>query len=554
MLPEVAAPAPTEPVKRMPPGGGSPDTRPSLIRSVPLWLAVALSALGGVVNAAAFPGLGWWPLVFLGTPLVLFSLAGRRLGGALLVGTVGGFAFWGVHIFWLTVYLGPVPWLALAGLQSVLYGIGCVLISLAWRHGVRALPGALGRFLLLPVIVAGLWTLREFIAANWPYGGFSWGRLAFSQSESPFGSLVAWIGVSGLSFAIALVAALTVQVLHGRPGAVTPRVSVREGVRSRAALIPVAVLVVMLAVPAFPVVTNGSMRIAAVQGDSDAGLFAEYEPGQILRDHLDATEPLFGEAVDLVVWPENASDLDPLRSRESAAVLDRVSEQLSAPVITGTITVDGTDFFNSLLLWEDGVGAVDQYDKLHPVPFAEYLPDRDFWSPLAPGLFALIPRDFSIGTRDNLFDIAGVRAGLAICFDIVDDALVRQMIDGGAQIIIAPTNNADFGRTDESVQQLAIARLRAIETGRSVVNASTVGTSAIIAPDGRTIARLPTFKPGTMLEDVPLSTATTPATVLGRGIEGGVSALGLLGLVLVGLLSSPLSSPRSWRRDGSSSS
>jgi apolipoprotein N-acyltransferase len=249
-----------------------------------------------------------------------------------------------------------------------------------------------------------------------------------------------------------------------------------------------------------------------------------------LQDHLAATEPLYGENVDLVVWPENSSDLNPLEVRRSASALDRVTERMNAPLVTGTITTDGDDVYNSLLLWGNGTGAIDQYDKIHPVPFAEYIPDRDFWYPLAPDLLSMIPRDYTVGTRDNLFDVDDVRAGLAICFDIVDDNLIRQMIGGGAEIILAPTNNADFGRSDESVQQLAIARLRAVETGRSVVNASTVGISAIIAPDGSTIASLPTFTPGSMIQDVPLSSTTTLATIVGRGIELAASAAGLAGL------------------------
>ncbi|HEV7956016.1 MAG: Acyltransferase [Microbacteriaceae bacterium] len=506
-----------------------PDRKPVLVApavvapsewrsGAPLWLAAFLAAAGGVLNAVAFPGPGWWPLVFVGTPLILFTLIGRRIWGALLVGLIAGFAFWGTHIFWLTVYLGAVPWLALAGLQSIFFALGCALIALAWRFGDSFLDGAAGRIGLLPVIVAGLWTLRETVTSNWPYGGFSWGRLAFSQSESPFGELVAWVGVSGLSFLIAWVSVLAVQ-------------AVREPVRGSRSLrlLPIAVIV-MIAIPPFPVSTTGSIRIAAVQGDSDAGLFAEYSPGEILQDHLAATEPLYGENVDLVVWPENSSDLNPLEVRRSASALDRVTERMNAPLVTGTITTDGDDVYNSLLLWGNGTGAIDQYDKIHPVPFAEYIPDRDFWYPLAPDLLSMIPRDYTVGTRDNLFDVDDVRAGLAICFDIVDDNLIRQMIGGGAEIILAPTNNADFGRSDESVQQLAIARLRAVETGRSVVNASTVGISAIIAPDGSTIASLPTFTPGSMIQDVPLSSTTTLATIVGRGIELAASAAGLAGL------------------------
>lgn len=494
---------------------------------LPLWSAAILAALGGLLNAVAFPGLDWWPLIFVGTPLILIALIGHRVWASLAIGLVGGFAFWGTHILWLTIYLGPVPWLALAGLESIFFALGCALIALAWRFTDRAFQGALGRLGLTPVVVAGLWTLREYATSNWPYGGFSWGRLAFSQSESPFGALVGWVGVSGLSFLLAWVSAVVVQVARERAA---PRRFVRR-------LLPVGLIALMLAVPAFPVVESGTMRVAAVQGNADAGLFAEYTPGQIMEDHLAATEPLYGEDVDLVVWPENASDLNPLESSQSAAALDRVSERMNAPLVTGTLTVNGQDMYNSLLLWKRGSGAVDQYDKIHPVPFAEYIPDREFWYPLAPELFSLIPRDFTIGTRDNVFNINGVAAGLAICFDIVDDDLVRQMVAGGADIILAPTNNADFGRSDESVQQLAVARMRAMETGRSVVNTSTVGTSAIIAPDGSTIERLPTFEPGSMVQDVPLSKTTTLATTAGQGIELTVSGSGLVGLFLASFLS-----------------
>ena len=200
--------------------------------------------------------------------------------------------------------------------------------------------------------------------------------------------------------------------------------------------------------------------------------------------------------------------------------------------------------FNSLLLWKSGDGAVQQYDKIHPVPFAEYLPDRAFWYPLAPGLFDLVPRDFSIGTRPNVFDIDGTKAGVAICFDIVDDGLIEQMVDGGAELILAPTNNADFGHTDESVQQLAVARLRAIETSRSLVNISTVGTSAIVAPDGHTVDELPVFTPGSMVQTVELSTAITPAMLIGRTIEWTVAAFALVALALSMALR-----PRPVRRD-----
>ncbi|PWB96593.1 apolipoprotein N-acyltransferase [Salinibacterium hongtaonis] len=491
-----------------------------------LVLRVVVAVLGGALLAAAFPPLGWWPLAVVGTALILASLRSASIGAALVIGLLGGFAFYGLHVMWLTTYLGPVPWLALAGLESVFFAGGAVLIALAWRWVTPLVDHAAWRMLAVPALVGGVWVAREAVASVWPYGGFSWGRLAFSQSESPLGELVAWVGSSGLSWIVAFLAAMLVQAVAERSLRPLPRFA------------PVAVaLVAAIGFPAFPIASDSTVRVGAVQGNADAGLYTDRQRGDILDDHLQASLPILDEEIDVMVWPENAADLNPLRYPQAAGVLDFVTERTGAPLVVGTIT-DGEEdeTFNSLLLWEPGEGAVAQYDKMHPVPFAEYLPDRQFWYPLAPDLFDLIPRDYSIGTRPNVFDIetaqTSILAGLAICFDIVDDALIHQMVDDGAEIILAPTNNADFGRSSESIQQLAIARIRAIEYGRSVVNISTVGVSAIISPEGSTLAELTPFEAGAMVEDVPLSTAITPASVAGKPIEITVAALGLLSIVI----------------------
>ena len=98
------------------------------------------------------------------------------------------------------------------------------------------------------------------------------------------------------------------------------------------------------------------------------------------------------------------------------------------------------------------------------------------------------------------------------------------------------TNNADFRHTDENEQQLAIARLRAIETGRSVVNISTVGTSQVIDPTGRTIDGLPAYEPGAMVTDVELRDGLTPSVVLGSGVPGIIVIGSLGGLLAAGIL------------------
>jgi apolipoprotein N-acyltransferase len=132
--------------------------------------------------------------------------------------------------------------------------------------------------------------------------------------------------------------------------------------------------------------------------------------------------------------------------------------------------------------------------------------------------------------------VANVIAGIAICFDIVDDQLMTDSVNQGAQVIFAQTNNADFGRTDESVQQLAIARIRALELGRSVVNISTVGTSAVILPDGTVRDQLPVYSPDVIVANVPLATGKTPAVWGGRQFEWLVCGIAIGALVAAGSL------------------
>ncbi len=192
--------------------------------------------------------------------------------------------------------------------------------------------------------------------------------------------------------------------------------------------------------------------------------------------------------------------------------------------------------YNTSMLWRPGEGALDFYDKKHPVPFGEYVPERAFFEPLAPDLIGLIQREYTPGTTDMVFDAAGTTIGVNICFDIVDDQVMTESVEQGATIIFAQTNNADFGRTDESVQQLAIARIRAIELGRTVVEVSTVGITAVIQADGTISDELPWYEPGSIVTDVPLHTATTPAVLLGRQVEWFVSGLGLIVLIGAGVL------------------
>jgi apolipoprotein N-acyltransferase len=515
--------------------------------ALPLGWAVLAAAAAGPILDRAFPDTGIWPLAFLGIGLVLVALHGRKADASFLVGLVFGVAFYFPHIEWAAVFLGPIPWSALSVLMALWCGLGALLITWAYRWLPLIWPSGPGRLLLLPAVVAGLWIAREGIAAVWPYGGFSWGRVAFSQSDSPLNEVFPWFGVAGVGFAMVFVVALAIEVW-------------RAGITVQRSLLVAAVILGLFAVPAWTSLpgtdTGETIRVGAVQGDTKAGYFDPPENvGDNLEGQLVATQPVYAQDVDVVVWPEGSSDLNPLAYPEAAAAFDDVVRRAGAPLVAGIITARDTGevddsgepiyrYYNTSTLWHAGEGQVDFYDKKHPVPFGEYVPDRWFWRQFAPDLIDLIGREYTPGTTDAVLDIGSdksggrtVLAGIAICFDIVDDELMTGMVDEGAQLVLAQTNNADFGRTDESVQQLAIARIRALETARSVVNISTVGTSAIVYPDGSVHHQLETYEPGVMVDDVPLSTTKTPAVVGGRQVEWFVSFGGLLVLGLAGMTS-----------------
>ena len=497
------------------------------LRFVPsMPVALGMAVLAGWIMDFGFPDHDIWPLALVGLALMLWSARGLSFRKSLLVGAVGGFSFFGILIWWLTVYLGLVPWIALTLAQVFFFSLGMGLVGLAWHYGSRQWPSLAGRLVITPALVGGAWMTREAVSSVFPFGGFAWARISQSQSESTLAPLVAWFGTSGMSFILAFFVAFLLALITDRRLAWDAKVAL-----AWSAALALAIW------PAWPVTETGSIRVLAVQGNADAGLFADYAWGDNLADHHRVTQQLYGTPVDVVIWPENASDVDPLRFPVAAEIVSEVSREMNAPLVVGTITREGSETFNSMLLWEYdaemGRDIVrDQYDKIHPVPFAEYLPWRDFFYPLAPSLFDMVPRDYSFGQRDTVFEVAGSTAGIAICFDIVDDEILWSMMESGADIIFAPTNNADFGRTDQSIQQLSIARMRAIETGRSVVNISTVGTSAVIDPWGRELDRLPTYEEGYLLLDVPLASHTTPATAIGRKLEWGVIGFTLAGILI----------------------
>lgn len=480
---------------------------------------IPLGVVAGLLGFFVFPTENIWWLAPVIPMLSYLAVLGLKFWPAVLVGFISGQAFYISHIEWISLYLGPIPLIALSTTVSIYHGLAAGFT--AWLF--RSIQIDSKRIIPLSLLLASIWTLREFAANNFPYGGFPWSRLAMTQSDSFLASWVWWGGLSLLSFVIALIGSSLALLVKTR----LERIALQRSLIAilLATLIPV-ITPIGLTTPA-----SGEKVIAAVQGNAKAGLFSREAPGAILQNHLDASEIVVqsGEKIDLLVWPENASDLDPLRSPQARARINALTNQLDAPFVFGTITKRGNDTYNSTILWTPDLGPVDFYDKKQPVPFAEYAPDRDFWRMFAPDLIDMIPRGYSFGTRDGIYEISDFKAGTLICFEIAEDSILRELTISGAQVILSQTNNADFGYSDETHQQAAIARLRAIETGRAVVNISTVGVSAIYLPNGAILSELEWYTPAAMIEKVPLYSGVTPGVVFGSGFDW-VNSIVLIGL------------------------
>ena len=472
--------------------------------SLPVWAAVLASAAAGLLLDLASAPVGWWPLTFVSVTVALVALIGRSIGGALLVGTVFGAVFYTTHLVWVGEFLGPVPWLALAGLEAVLFGAGAVPIALAYRWTARYPARGLVQLLAVPPLIGVLWTAREVEMGAWPYSGFPWARLGMTQVGGPLAEAVSWTSVTGLSLLIVILCASVVQWIRA------------GGIRFMLGLHPaVSVAALLVIAPQFPTAPAGEFRVGWVQGNGPTGYFDDKVPGDVLAAQTAATVPLYGQPMDLLAWPEGGVDADPLSDPAAAEALDRVVRSAGAPLLMNAATTRGDDVFNTSLLWTADPTGRQWHDKVNPVPFGEYVPDRWFYELIVPDLVGLIQREYTPGSNPPLVQVGDVGVGLAICFDVIYDAVIWDGARAGAEVFVFQTNNADFRGTDENLQQLAFARMRAIETGRAVVNVSTVGTSQVITPDGTTVDSIGVDTVDASITTVPLRTGLTPAVILG---------------------------------------
>lgn len=515
-----------------------------------------LAVLGGVALLLAFPGYDVWPLALVGPLALALATAGVRFSVGLLCGFALGLAWYTPMFSWTGTYAGPWPWLAMS-VASALYpaALGGLLALLQRGGAVR------------PVVGAAAWVLMEYARSTTPFGGFPWGRLAFSQGDSPMLAAVSWLSVLGLGFLVALVGgllALTLQLALGTrslaseargpaSGARGPASGTRGlGTRGRRPLLAAGLAVLAGALTFGPLLiprpTDGdTVRVAAVQGDlpEDFTRTLDADRGVLLQRYLDQTEELAAEIEagqakppDLVLWPEGASDRDPAAQRDGQETVDLIQEvvdAVDAPLLLGATSraADGAPQ-NMVYQVDPGEGIVADYQKIYLAPFGEFMPLR----PMMRHLSEWVDRipDWDAGEVPGLLDVTlpdgrEIVVGLAICFENVMDQATRDLALGGAELIVVPTSNAWFGDGHQSVEHLGISRVRAVELGRSVVHISNVGVSGLITPDGEIHERTELFTQDLLQGEVPLRQGLTPAV----HVAPWVPVVALL-LVLVGLV------------------
>ena len=482
------------------------------VTSLPARIAVAVAS--GLLAALSFEPFGWAYLLPLAVAGMTLSVVGARSRHAFAAGTAFGAVFMLVLLPWLRV-IGPDAWVALSLLEAVFYGLGGVATALV------------SRLRWWPLWAATVWVGLEQLRGSVPFGGFPWGRLAYATADTPVSSAFAFVGSAGVTFLVALVGTTLAWAI-----AEARRTPFRAGGAVLAACVVAVAFDATSPNTPSPNADYDPFTVAAVQGNvPGVGMDAFAERRAVLNNHLAATRELAarhdGDASypvpDLVIWPESSTDIDPFTDPSVYADIQAVVDDLGSPILVGAMVSgeEPSDVLNQGIVWHPGSGPGERYSKRHPVPFGEYIPFRDFFAKYIDRLDQ-IPRDMVPGDRPGVLEMNGITFGDVICFEVAYDDVVREAVTPQTRALVVQTNNATYMGTGQVEQQFAIARLRAIETGRPVVVAATNGVSGIIAPDGEVERRAPVRSQTVLVESVLGPVSSPLALDIGLWVKVGL--------------------------------
>ncbi|CAB4333348.1 unannotated protein [freshwater metagenome] len=374
--------------------------------------------------------------------LALHMYALNKSGKKALSVTIFALTFNLLLLHWSSIYVGALPWVILSLGLSLFY-LPLILVK---RWGIASYP-------LIFIVL-------EEVRNRFPFNGFGWARLAYSQSDAPYALLARYGGAVGLSAITLLIALVLLQISRHRYQILV--------------LLPLTFLFIPVNVP-----STGNTQVLLIQGNVPTlGLDFNSRATQVFKNHVEESKKALVQHphVDFVLWPENAVDVDPFTNVQVKNVLDTFTK----PLIVGAIVQKNAQVLNTSILWTKDVQIV--YTKQHLTPFGEYIP----WRPLARKISPFVDdvSDFTPGNVSKVFTVGAARIAPIICFELLDDQIVETAARN-SNILAVQTNSATFGKSAESAQQLAITRIRAIEHSRNVLSVSTTGYSAVIDYRGK---------------------------------------------------------------------
>ncbi len=467
-----------------------------------------LSVVAGLLICFALPPWGWWPLAPAGIALWLWLLDGAHLRRRIWIGWMVGIGWFGPSTLWM--------W----GLTELGYPLGVVF---GWGPMVAAtaavVPGDRRRFLVLPAAIVAL----EWLHSLGPFGGVPLSLLGMSQTRTPLLPIARLGGVILLGAAVsALGVALYLAVLHRQWKAPLGIIAALGILATAGALWPLG----------DPV---GSITVAAVQGGGPQNTrYVVGEEPEVFARHLEATRRIPAnddvdpaDRIDLVVWPENAINVDgDFGNDQWRQEVATEAARIGAPIVVGAVDDSplGQDRFENYVVVVNPDGSLgDRFDKIRRVPFGEYVPLRSLFEPFAraslPGRDQVpgdqIPPSAYPGGDHGVIDTSAGPMAIVISWEVFFSRRVREGVRAGGQVVLNPTNGSSYWLTQVQTQQIASSQLRAMESGRWVVQVSPTGFSAFVDPDGGVHQRSSVSQDAVITRTIDRYDSTTPAQALG---------------------------------------
>ena len=509
--------------------------KPLTRRDLPGWVSAVLAALAGALVAVGFAPISLWPGPLLGVGLLTWLVASRPARQAIAVGAIFGLSLNAITLHWVAVLGVPVA-------------AALIVFMTLWSMLLAWATSRVTQLAAWPLWVAASWVAIELVSGTVPFGGFPWNRLGYTAIEQPLAGWFSWIGLTGVSFLVALSSLLLLLALT----AARTRV-----VASSAVLVLLLTGLLLQQVPINQ--PEESVNVGVVHGgvnrhEHGTGTYARSvtvnalsETVFLLADQRANQRP----GLDFIVWPENATDYDPLVDKTAGASVEHAVQLAGVPIFVGAVMQGPIPDSRqtSSIWWHPETGPGERYDKRNLVPFGEWIPFRDVLLPAFP-ILKQVGLQSVPGTTPGVVAaptdaFQHLRVGTIICFELAWDSTSYDTVRHGAQVIVTQSNTNTYAGTFEPHQQMVINQVRAAEMRREVVVSTLNGLSGLVDAHGRVVDETIELTSTHRTYEVPLRYNTTLAVRIGPwlGYLLSLVAVGALGWSLIPRRSATLDAP-----------